>query len=122
MEEEDNKKTNLPSAGGIHKFLAAIAKGRKEQKISQKEMGEKLGISQTAYRKIETGETDLKVVTMFQIMEILGMRFNNDNEESFVATSDLRNLATKDDLQQFKNDILNDIKQMLQSGDEKKEE
>ena len=101
--EEEEKNLRMPViAKSVDKFLKEIEKTRKTKKISQKEMGEKLGITQAAYGRIESGQTDLKVITMFQIMELLGMKFSKEQENEFIPTTELQNLATKNDLSEIK--------------------
>lgn len=52
-------------------ILKIVQQKRKELKISQAYMAEKLGISQSSYGKIENGITELKVDYLFTMIEIL---------------------------------------------------
>ena len=56
-------------------ILELIRERRKELGITQADMAGKLGISQSAYKDIEIGKTDLKVKTLEQIAKILGIDF-----------------------------------------------
>jgi transcriptional regulator with XRE-family HTH domain len=70
-------------------------------------MAAKLGISQSAYKDIEIGKTDLKVKTLQQIAKILGIDFldgrKNGKEQSLVVVNpeniygDLNELRRKQD-------------------------
>ena len=46
------------------------------QGISQRELGEKIGISQNAYYKIEKGKTKLDLYRFLQIVSILRIETN----------------------------------------------
>jgi transcriptional regulator with XRE-family HTH domain len=73
----------------IEKILAHIKNARKEQKISQAQIAEYLGISQNSYKNIELGKTELKVRTMFQIFEFLQIDpFKNIGQDVSLAVMD----------------------------------
>lgn len=46
---------------------------RKEKKLSQKFMAEKLGISQNHYSQIESGTRNMNIEYFFDIMKVLGV-------------------------------------------------
>ncbi|MDO4165309.1 MAG: helix-turn-helix transcriptional regulator [Bacteroides sp.] len=60
---------------------------RQQRNLTQEQMGEKLGLSTSAYCKIEYGETDLTLSRLQRIADILGMsclqlfRFITDSEK-----------------------------------------
>ena len=88
-------------------ILELIRERRKELGITQAEMAAKLGISQSAYKDIEIGKTDLKVKTLQQIANILGIDFldkrKSSKEQSLVVVnpeniySDLNEMRRKQD-------------------------
>jgi len=49
-----------------------IGKLRKEKKLSREDMAHHLDLSLEAYRKIENGTTNLSLVRLEQICEVLG--------------------------------------------------
>ena len=49
---------------------------RKKAKLKQSEMGEKLGITGSAYSAIELGRTPLTVDRIFDLVDILGQEFS----------------------------------------------
>lgn len=53
------------------KLLVNIYKKRKERNITQADMAEKLGLSETGYAKVERGETKLDVDRLHKIAGIL---------------------------------------------------
>lgn len=61
---------------------ALLYKARKEAGLSQKEMAEKIGVSEATYRAKELGKVDFKSTEMF---EIAGF-FNKGIEEIFLPT------------------------------------
>lgn len=91
--------------GDNDEILELIREKRKERGITQADMAAKLGISQSAYKDIEIGKTDLKVKTLQQIANILGIDFidRNRKEQSLVAVNpeniygDLNELKRKQD-------------------------
>jgi transcriptional regulator with XRE-family HTH domain len=101
----------------LEAILEMIREKRKEKGVTQAEMAAKLGISQSAYKDIELGKTDLKVRTLQQIADILGINFANNGkggkkEQSLVALnpdniySDLNQLKRN---QEEMNDKLDEI-------------
>ncbi len=75
----------------LEAMLELIRERRKEKGFTQAEMAAKLGISQSAYKDIELGKTDLKVRTLQQIADFLGISFVNGKggktEQSLVAVN-----------------------------------
>lgn len=72
----------------LHQF-----KGRREQlNLSQKDMADKLNISQVSYSKIESGKTALTVETFFSICDILKIDLfapkQNDTEKPMIAITE----------------------------------
>jgi transcriptional regulator with XRE-family HTH domain len=59
-----------------NKVAERIKKVREQKNYSQTYLAEKLGISQKAYSKIETGDTKLTVDYLFKISEILEVNIN----------------------------------------------
>ena len=53
------------------KLLVNICKKRKERNITQADMAEKLGLSETGYAKVERGETKLDFDRLHRIANIL---------------------------------------------------
>jgi len=97
-------------------ILELIREKRKEKGITQADMAGKLGISQSAYKDIELGKTDLKVRTLQQIADVLGINLFSERggkqEQSLVAVnpqniySDLNQLKKN---QEEMNEKLNEI-------------
>ncbi|MBO8456055.1 MAG: helix-turn-helix transcriptional regulator [Bacteroidetes bacterium] len=72
-----------------------ILKHRKEAGLSQEEMAEKIGISRTAYRNIETGKTRLISRNAEKMASILGISteellFGSDRENTADTLSDIK--------------------------------
>ncbi len=72
-----------------------ILKRRKEAGLSQEEMAEKIGISRTAYRNIETGKTRLISRNAEKMASILGISteellFGSDRENTADTLSDIK--------------------------------
>lgn len=53
------------------KILALIAKKREEKKISQWDLGEQLGLSESGYFRVEKGTSKLDMIRFLQILSIL---------------------------------------------------
>lgn len=67
---------------------------REDKKLTQADMAEKLGLSETGYAKIERGESKIRIERLFQIAQVLdvspaelipfvddgGITFNNSND------------------------------------------
>lgn len=79
--------------------LDRIAEIRKSKKISQKEIGEKLGISQAAYAKLESGSS-ITVDRLYKIAEILRVSVSYLLEIEQTSGKDLESLRI--DLDHFK--------------------
>lgn len=52
---------------------SAIQRARKQQKLSQRELGEKAGLWQETISKIETGHSDTKIGTLLAVLTALGL-------------------------------------------------
>ncbi len=52
----------------------AIKEARKAKGLTQKEVGAKLGISESAVNKYESGKENPTVITLQKVAEALGMR------------------------------------------------
>ena len=61
----------------INKIIKKIAEIRVKRGYSYENIADELSITPAAYRKIEIGETKLTVERLFQISEILILRFQN---------------------------------------------
>lgn len=59
------------------KLLLKIKSKRILEGISQEFIALELGISQNSYHKIESGKTNLKVVTLLKIADILNINYND---------------------------------------------
>ena len=44
---------------------------REDKKLTQADMAEKLGLSETGYAKIERGESKIRIERLFQIAQVL---------------------------------------------------
>lgn len=55
------------------KLLEDIRSIRRDLKITQKQMGEKLGMTESAYNRIESGEITLSYAHLLVISDVLGM-------------------------------------------------
>lgn len=82
---EENKKIRSPrikkedrqkSEPGIS-ILAKIKALRKERGLSQKEMGEKIGLKIFTYAKIESGENPLSIDRFLEILKVLEVKSYN---------------------------------------------
>jgi transcriptional regulator with XRE-family HTH domain len=97
---------------GVKDILEIVRYTRKQKGLSQREVAEFLNISQNAYKDIETGKTELKVKTLFQLDEFLGLDLRKaqepteeSKEEVQVAINtetvgDFFNLLVKNDIEQ----------------------
>ncbi|NJO00474.1 MAG: helix-turn-helix transcriptional regulator [Bacteroidia bacterium] len=68
-------------------------------------MATKLGISQSVYKDIESGKTDLKVRHLFVILECLGITLSSKSKANNETTPDDLQLATKGDVKKIKEQI-----------------
>lgn len=59
----------------VEELLLLIRKTREEKGISQRDMAKYLGIAQSSYNQIESGSTALKVETLLEIADYLGINF-----------------------------------------------
>lgn len=66
-----------------NKVIEKIIEERKNNKMSQRELGEKIGISQNAYYKIEKRKTKLDLYRFLHIVSILRI----DVKEMFILTT-----------------------------------
>lgn len=55
------------------KLLEDIRSIRRYLKITQKQMGERLGMTESAYNRIESGEITLSYAHLLVISDVLGM-------------------------------------------------
>lgn len=58
-------------------ILAIIRDQRKSQELSQEEFAEKLGLSQSAYAKVERGESSLDLNRFQKIIQLLKIPLEN---------------------------------------------
>ena len=110
----------------IKELLELIKAKREEKGISQREIADYLGISQPAYRNIENGQTSLKVETLYQIAQYLGINIfaqsNNPKEESLVAVNPADIFKNIGDLKKGQDDIKNDMKKQQEETNQKLDE
>lgn len=48
---------------------------RKELKITQQELAEKVGTARSYIARVEKGETDIQISSFFRIVRVLGIEF-----------------------------------------------
>jgi transcriptional regulator with XRE-family HTH domain len=98
----------------IKELLELIKAKREEKGISQREIADYLGISQPAYRNIEGGQTSLKVETLYQIAQYLGIDIfaqgKNQKEESLIAINPNDIFKNIGDLKKGQDDLKNEFK------------
>jgi transcriptional regulator with XRE-family HTH domain len=98
-------------------ILELIKERRKEKGITQSEMATKLGISQSAYKDIEIGKTDLKVRTLQQIADILGIdlfsKKGTNQEQSLIAVNPENIYTDLYELKRNQEDMKNEINEKL---------
>lgn len=73
-------------------LLELIKTSRKEKKISQAFISEKLGISQNTYKNIETGQSQIKFEMALQILDILEIdlsQIGKEKEETSIAIREM---------------------------------
>lgn len=75
-----------------------IIRCRKGQKLSQQDVAEKIGLSRTAYRNIEKGETKLLSDNIGKIAEVLGV----GAEELVLGYSSMSNPETSKEDKSYK--------------------
>ncbi len=76
------------------KTLEIIRKKRKEKKISQDYMAEKLKMARSTYQAIESGQNNMNIIDFFKIIEILEIPitlFANE-EIAIIEKNDLNKL------------------------------
>lgn len=56
-------------------FAELLKEERKKQKITQKELAERVGKSREHIARLEKGETDMQLSTFINIAEALGLKF-----------------------------------------------
>jgi transcriptional regulator with XRE-family HTH domain len=82
-----------------------IKKTRKEKNINQKEMAEKLEISQTQYNFYENGKSEMTITKFLKILEILQVNLNDFfNFQNNITKEDLINL--QNNIEKLKEKIL----------------
>lgn len=93
---EDTEDENITNDTKISTLaINKIKKVRKEKGFTQKDIADKLGISQVAYSKIEKGEVELGVDRFFLLLDFLGMEnpfYKNNNlvpKDEFIQAFDL---------------------------------
>jgi transcriptional regulator with XRE-family HTH domain len=110
----------------IKELLELIKAKREEKGISQREIADYLGISQPAYRNIEGGQTSLKVETLYQIAQYLGIdifaQSKNQKEESLVAVNPNDIFKNMGDLKKGQDDLKNDVKKYQDETNRKLDE
>jgi len=97
---------------GIQDILNIIRGTRKEKGLSQREVAEFLGISQNAYKDIETGKTELKVKALFQLDEFLGLDLRKTQEPTETSKEEVQVAINTETVGDFFNLLVkNDIEQ-----------
>lgn len=61
---------------------------RKNRLLTQKEMSEKLNISQTQYNFYESGKSEMTITTFLKILEILNITINDFFQFEKIITKD----------------------------------
>lgn len=69
----------------VNEIVEQIKSARKEQKVSQKAIAEKLGISQVAYSDMEKGKINFSAARLFQVCDILGIDIINKKTNQLVS-------------------------------------
>ena len=93
--DESLSKVKIPVVDNINKtdskneiytdLCKMIINERKEQNITQKQLAEKTGLSQSNISNIEKGSTHPTIETLIKIADALGKRLNISFEESEVT-------------------------------------
>ena len=70
-----------------HNLLKRIKEEREKRGISQHEFAKRVGLSQSAYQKIEKGKTGLTIFRFYKIAQVLGVYPKNliDNGDNIVT-------------------------------------
>ena len=82
---------------------------RKKNKITQKELAEKLGVKHTAISSWENGVNSIDIDTLFQICKIFGITVNDMYASPFNQLSSLKNI----DVSRFDNAKVVSIESMF---------
>ncbi|MGL4630076.1 MAG: helix-turn-helix domain-containing protein [Leadbetterella sp.] len=69
-------------------ILLKVRKIRNQKGYSQENMASSLGIEQSAYQKIESGKSSLKLYQLFVILDLLGSDFKNFLVETIKGKKD----------------------------------
>lgn len=78
----------------VKQILELIRETRTKKGLSQRDVAEKLGLSQNGYKNIEIGKTDLKVDMLLKIMEALDIQ----NDLFQAPSSPIQESADTDDV------------------------
>lgn len=98
------------------RICSLIRKIRKKKKISQFDMSEKLHISQSAYAKVERGETTLDVERLITISEILEVKLEQLLlESSLKSNTSIENMTKKEsqELEDYKTKYIKALEREL---------
>jgi transcriptional regulator with XRE-family HTH domain len=76
-------------------ILQEIKRRRNEKGFSQQYLALKLGIDQSAYHKIEAGNSSIKLHHFFAILEILEIDFLNFLNNCFIASFNTEDVSSK---------------------------
>lgn len=106
----------------VNHILGLIREKRKEKGLTQADMAKFLGISQSAYKDVEVGRTDLKVKTLQEIADFLGIdifvKKDDQLETSLIAinpidiVNDIHNI--KKSQEEMKNDLTSKMDKLLE--------
>lgn len=96
----------------IEEILEQIREARKKKGMSQAEVATHLGINQNSYKNIETGQTELKVRVLFQLIELLEIDLFTNSEKEKVSYP-----IDEDTIREMKND-LQEIKSKMSKVDQ----
>jgi transcriptional regulator with XRE-family HTH domain len=106
----------------VNHILGLIREKRKEKGLTQADMAKFLGISQSAYKDVEVGRTDLKVKTLQEIADFLGIdifvKKEDQLETSLIAinpidiVNDIHNI--KKSQEEMKNDLTSKMDKLLE--------
>jgi len=91
----------------MKKYIDRIIELRKSKSLMQKQIADKLGMTQVSYSKIETGKTELTLDRLFKIADILDVNvielINPDfNEANFSKELKEENVYLSDRIEEFK--------------------
>lgn len=81
-----------------------IKKIRQEKGLSQKELGEKLGVSQQMIGQWETGKANPKIETLIKIAEALDCEVSDIDENIIVHRHTVKFELTPEDIERYKKD------------------